>query len=271
MTRRAESAEALAALLALMAHLRDPERGCPWDCAQDFHTIAPYTIEEAYEVREAIAGGDPRKLCEELGDVLFQVVFHARLAEERGWFDFAAVATGIHEKLVRRHPHVFGASDSPGSAAEQSRRWEALKASERAAASAEDRSALADVPLALPALMRAGKLGRRAARVGFDWQRPEDVRDKVREELTELDAALQTAGGEADAHAVEEFGDVLFALVNWSRHLAIDAEEALRAANDKFERRFRRMERLAAERGLALEGLGAEAWESLWREVKADE
>ncbi len=264
---RAEAAEALAALLALMARLRDPERGCPWDRAQDFRTIAPYTIEEAYEVRDAIEHGDAHKLCEELGDLLFQVVFHARLAEERGWFDFAAVAAGIHQKLVRRHPHVF-ADGTSVSAAEQSSQWDELKARERAASGAGDGSALADVPRGLPALMRAGKLGRRAARVRFDWPDGRGVRAKVIEELGELDAALEEAGGVADAHAVEEFGDVLFALVNWSRHLAIDAEEALRSANDKFERRFRRMEQLASERGVSLEAIGADDRETLWRRAK---
>jgi ATP diphosphatase len=287
---RPEPPAALAALLALMARLRDPEGGCPWDQAQDFRTIAPYTIEEAYEVRDAIERGDAPKLREELGDLLFQVVFHARMAEERGWFDFAAVAAGIHEKLVRRHPHVFGAgappaqasrapageaarnaSDTAQQAAERSWQWDEIKARERAASGAADRSTLADLPLGLPALLRASKLGRRAARVGFDWQRPEQVRAKVLEELGELDAALAASGGVADAHGVEEFGDVLFALVNWSRHLGIDAEEALRRASDKFERRFRRMERLAGGRGLAPAALSPEAWEALWCEAKASD
>lgn len=286
---RAEPTEALAALVQLVARLRDPQRGCPWDRAQDFRSIAPYTIEEAYEVRDAIEHGDAHKLRDELGDLLFQVVFHARMAEERGWFDFPAVAEGIHAKLVRRHPHVFG-QDGPAAAAQESAsgdattpgkpagagpsaashslQWERIKARERAASGAQDHSVLADVPLALPALMRAAKLGRRAARVGFDWQRPEAVRAKVLEELAEFDAALAAAGGAPDAHAVEEFGDVLFALVNLSRHLAIDAEEALRRSNGKFERRFRCMERLAAERNLALDGLSADEWDALWREAK---
>ena len=286
---RAEPTEALAALVQLVARLRDPQRGCPWDRAQDFRSIAPYTIEEAYEVRDAIEHGDAHKLRDELGDLLFQVVFHARMAEERGWFDFPAVAEGIHAKLVRRHPHVFG-QDGPAAAAQESAsgdattpgkpagagpsaashslQWERIKARERAASGAQDHSVLADVPLALPALMRAAKLGRRAARVGFDWQRPEAVRAKVLEELAEFEAALAAAGGAPDAHAVEEFGDVLFALVNLSRHLAIDAEEALRRSNGKFERRFRFMERLAAERNLALDGLSADEWDALWREAK---
>lgn len=266
-----ERLEPLVALLTLMAHLRDPQQGCPWDRAQDFRSIAPYTIEEAYEVRDAIDQGDARKLREELGDLLFQVVFHARMAEERGWFDFGAVAADIHEKLVRRHPHLFGASARAASRLEQTVQWEELKARERAASGGADSSALADVPHALPALMRAAKLGRRGARTGFDWPHAAAVRAKVLEELAELDAALETAGGVADAHGVEEFGDVLFSLVNWSRHLEIDAEEALRRANDKFERRFRRMEQLAAERDRPLAGLGAEEWDALWREVKASD
>ncbi len=271
---RTEPAAALSALLALMARLREPGRGCPWDLAQDFRSIAPYTIEEAYEVRDAIERADAGQLREELGDLLFQVVFHARMAEERGWFDFAAVADGIHAKLVRRHPHVFGAgahsmpAAAPGDAAGQSAQWEQIKAHERAAGGGADASALADIPRGMPALMRAAKLGRRAARVGFDWPHGEAVRPKVAEELGELEAALAAAGGAADAHVIEEFGDVLFTLVNWSRHLALDAEESLRRANDKFERRFRRMEQLAGERGLTLTALDAAQWDALWVEAK---
>ena len=266
---RADPAEALAALLELMVRLRDPQRGCPWDRAQDFRSIAPYTIEEAYEVREAIERGDAHQLRDELGDLLFQVVFHARMAEERGWFDFAAVASGIREKLVRRHPHLFAGAATPADLAEQSRGWDQLKAEERSAAGGDDASVLAQVPHSLPALMRAAKLGRRAARVGFDWSGPEAVRPKVSEELDELDAALAAAGGVPDEHVHEEFGDVLFALSNWSRHLGIDAEEALRRAGEKFERRFRRMEALAGAGEQPLEALSAEQWEALWREAKA--
>ncbi len=263
----ADPAEALTGLLELMARLRDPEQGCPWDRAQNFATIAPYTIEEAYEVRDAIERADAGQLRDELGDLLFQVVFHARLAEERGWFDFAAVAGSIHAKLVRRHPHVFGGAPLQGDAAEQSRQWEEHKARERAQ-STPDTGALADVPRSLPALMRAAKLGRRAARVGFDWERADQVREKVREELQELDAAIAAARGAPDPHIAEELGDVLFALTNWSVHLAIDPEEALRAANAKFERRFRCMERLAAERGAPLTALTAAEWDTLWCEAK---
>jgi MazG family protein len=281
-----DAQRALAELLALMARLRDPERGCPWDREQSFATIAPYTIEEAYEVADAIAHGDREHLREELGDLLFQVVFHARMAEERGWFDFSAVATSIREKLVRRHPHLFaGATLAPQDLV---RVWEEQKAQERAAASARASAAggsvvLAGVPKALPALMRAAKLGRRAARVGFDWPDAREVRAKVLEELHEVDAAVAAAadagaaagaGGAAAAGAdsssalADELGDLLFSIVNWSRHLHVDAEEALRAANGKFERRFARMESLARTRGLQLERLSTAEWDALWRESK---
>ncbi len=279
-----DSLEPLAALLAIMARLRDPQRGCPWDLGQTFATIAPYTIEEAYEVADAIesgsagetgAGGaqaaeaiDADRLKDELGDLLFQVVFHARLAEERGWFSFADVAQAIGDKLTRRHPHVFGEQTLPTDTASLWKRWEEQKAHERAAAArrrgASVSSVLADVPLALPALRRAEKLGKRARRVGFDWNSAGEVREKVLEELRELDAAV------AERSAVaEELGDLLFAVANWARHLDVDAETALRAANGKFERRFARMERLAQERGLQLASLSAAEWDALWREVKA--
>jgi MazG family protein len=260
---------AITALIALMARLRDPKSGCPWDQKQTFATVAPFTIEEAYEVADAIESGDPTKLRDELGDLLFQVVFHARMAEERGWFDFAQVAGAIHEKLVRRHPHVFGGHSLSGEA-ELSSAWEEQKAQERAAGggAAGSVSALADVPRGLPALVRAAKLGKRAGRVGFDWENAPQVRDKVLEELGEIDGAL--AGGATNSPAVvEEIGDLLFALTNWSRHLKIDAEEALRAANAKFERRFRDMESLARGRGLSLETLSPQQWENLWQESKA--
>jgi MazG family protein len=261
-----EAERALGALLALMARLRDPQRGCPWDREQTFSSIAPYTIEEAYEVADAIERGEPEPLRDELGDLLFQVVFHARMAEERGWFDFAAVATAIHDKLVRRHPHVFaGASPTPQ---ELVRVWEEQKAQERG-----EGAVLAGVPRALPALVRAAKLGRRAARVGFDWPDAREVRAKVLEELHEMDTALAAAsfasetGSDAGAIA-DELGDLLFSIVNWSRHLKLDAEAALRAANAKFERRFAGMESLARARGLDLQGLSAAEWDALWREAK---
>jgi MazG family protein len=270
-----EAERAVTALLALMARLRDPQRGCPWDLEQTFATIAPYTIEEAYEVADAIEHGDREHLREELGDLLFQVVFHARMAEERGWFDFSAVANGIREKLVRRHPHLFaGATLAPQDLV---RVWEEQKAQERdatqARAPAEGGSAvLAGVPRSLPALTRAMKLGRRAARVGFDWPDASSVRTKVLEELHEVDGALGTAGDmPADAARqtlAGELGDLLFAIVNWTRHLHVDAESALRAANDKFERRFARMESLAGGRGLDLARLSAAEWDALWSEAK---
>jgi ATP diphosphatase len=276
-----DAERATTALLELMVRLRDPVNGCPWDRAQTFATIAPYTLEEAYEVADAIDRGDPLQLRDELGDLLFQIVFHSQMAQERRWFDFAAVATSIHDKLVRRHPHVFGGAAVEGPEA-QSRSWEELKARERAESAAgrdsHDTSALANVPKALPALTRAAKLGRRAARVGFDWQEPGQVRDKVLEELSEVDEALaaadEAAAGGSAARATrtervtEELGDLLFAIANWTLHLKIDPEEALRAANAKFERRFRHMELLAAARGAQLPALTAAEWDELWRKAK---
>jgi len=271
-----EAERAVGALLALMARLRDSERGCPWDRAQSFSTIAPYTIEEAYEVADAIEHGDREHLREELGDLLFQVVFHARMAEEQGWFDFSAVANGIREKLVRRHPHLFAGADL--AAEDLVRVWEEQKAQERAAANSHGRAAgastvLAGVPRALPALTRAAKLGRRAARVGFDWEDARAVRSKVLEELHEIDAALADSGGAPEPAGppqalVDELGDLLFSIVNWSRHLQVDAEAALRSANNKFERRFAYMESLARARGLELARLSAAEWEALWSEAK---
>lgn len=291
---------ALLDLLDIMARLRDPETGCPWDREQTFSTIAPYTIEEAYEVADAVESGDRERLRDELGDLLFQVVFHARMAEEQSWFDFDSIAAAIRDKLVRRHPHVFESADT-GPANELNRRWEDLKEQERKASAQRrggESSVLSDVPLALPALLRAAKLGKRASRVGFDWPDATGVREKIDEELGELEEALAasasqkerisqrpadaaagsltvgaeppaSASDEANAAIAEEFGDVLFSLVNWGRHLDINAEEALRAANAKFERRFGQVERLAAERGLALRELTPMQWEALWTEVKS--
>ncbi len=264
----AEPRTAIAQLLEVMARLRNPDGGCPWDLEQTFATIAPYTIEEAYEVADAIEGGDPAHLRDELGDLLFQVVFHARMAEERGWFDFDAVAAAIHDKLVRRHPHVFAgtqfATDS-----ERSANWEDQKARERDEAAKRrgggEASVLGDVPKALPALTRAAKIGKRASRVGFDWPDATGIREKVNEELAELDAAV--AASDTDA-MTDELGDVLFTLVNLGRKLDLDAEEALRTANAKFERRFRHMEGLARAKGLSLEGLSPAAWDALWAESK---
>jgi MazG family protein len=271
---------AMTDLLALMVKLRDPVSGCPWDRAQTFATLAPYTLEEAYEVADAIQSGEPpAKLRDELGDLLFQVVFYAQLAQERGWFDFDGIARAIHDKLVRRHPHVFGAAPAAlNSAGEVLVVWEELKARERAAAQAgtDGAGVLADVPRALPALTRAQKLGKRAGRVGFDWTDMRDVRAKITEELAELDEAALEARDHPDpdvapAHLVEEMGDLLFAIANWGRHVGADAESALRAANAKFERRFARMETLARERALTLSALSLEQWEALWQEAKQAE
>ena len=254
---------ALLRLLEIMRRLRDPQGGCPWDREQDFASVAPYTIEEAYEVADAIARGSSGDLESELGDLLFQVVFHARMGEERGWFDFASVADAISDKLTSRHPHVF-ADSRIGSVSEQNRAWEEHKARERAARGLQSPSELADVPLALPALARATKLGKRAGRVGFDWPDAAGVRAKVDEELREVSQA-------ADSERAEEIGDLLFAMANWSRHLGVDAEQALRQANHKFETRFRAMEALARERALRLDSLDAAGWDSLWNEGKTRE
>jgi MazG family protein len=253
-------------LLDIMSRLRDPKSGCPWDREQDFASIAPYTIEEAYEVAEAIAHGEPRALESELGDLLFQVVFHAQMGAERQWFDFASVADAISNKLVERHPHVF-ADARIDSTAEQNRAWEEHKARERAARAGSAPGELDDVPLALPALARAAKLGKRAGRVGFDWPDATGVRAKIEEELGEIAAV---ADGD-DEQRAEELGDLLFAAANWARHLRVDPEESLRLANAKFERRFRAMERLARERALVLKSLTPAEWDGLWNEVKAAE
>lgn len=240
----------LARLTAIMSRLRDPETGCAWDAAQSFATIAPYTIEEAYEVADAIARDDMTALVDELGDLQHQVVFHACMAAERGLFTLDDVLAAICDKLVCRHPHVFGDGATPG--------WEALKAAERD--TQPDPSAVAGVALALPALMRAEKLQRRAARTGFDWPDAAGPRAKVIEEIAEVDGAAD------DAERTEEIGDLLFAVVNWARHLGVDAEAALRAANAKFETRFRAIETAG---GAGFAGLSLHEKEALWVRVKA--
>ncbi|HTT05588.1 MAG TPA: nucleoside triphosphate pyrophosphohydrolase [Steroidobacteraceae bacterium] len=255
--------EELDALLALMRRLRDPVQGCPWDREQTFASIAPFTVEEAYEVADAIDRADSARLRDELGDLLFQVVFHARMAEEQQLFDFAGVAAGIRDKLVRRHPHLF-AEPREVAVADLHVSWEQQKARERAQSGLT--GVLSDVPRCLPALTRAAKLGRRARRVGFDWNEPAAVRAKIDEELAEADAAL--ADGQPGQLA-EELGDLLFTVANWARHLQIDPEAALRAAASKFEQRFERMEQLAGSRGQSLESLSPEQWETLWCEAKA--
>lgn len=237
-------------LVAIMAHLRDPERGCEWDVAQTWASIAPYTIEEAYEVADAIARNEPADLKDELGDLLLQVVFHSRIAEEAGAFALADVVESICDKMERRHPHIFGdAACTPG--------WEELKAVERSGK--DDASALAGVAAGMPALLRAVKLQKRAARVGFDWPDAGGSLAKVHEEIVEVSEA-------SGAAIAEEVGDLLFAMVNWARHLGVDPEAALRAGNAKFERRFRDMEALAGD---AFASLDLADKEALWQKVKA--
>jgi ATP diphosphatase len=250
----------LARLAAIMARLRSPDGGCPWDLAQDFASIAPYTIEEAYEVAEAIRLNDMDELKGELGDLLFQVVFHARMAEEAGHFTLDEVVTAICDKMERRHPHVFGdvVAETPGAVLAN---WEAIKAAERAASGGRDApaSALDGVALALPALMRAEKLQKRAARVGFDWPDADGPRAKIIEEVEEITRAA------SDTERAEEAGDLLFAVTNYVRKLGLDPEAALRAACDKFESRFRAMEAMAPD----FAALGLDAQEALWQRAKA--
>lgn len=261
------------ALLGLMAQLRAPEGGCPWDREQDFSTIAPYTIEEAYEVADAIQRGDLIGLADELGDLLFQVVYHAQMAEELGAFAFADVVENILLKMIERHPHVFGDQDIKDAAA-QTRNWEALKAAERArrAEGAVPGSVLDNVPLALPALLRAAKMQRRLARVGFDWPDLAGVLGKIKEELGELESELQVGAGAPDkARVADELGDVLFALANLARSLDIDPEDALRATNAKVERRFRFVEAALRAKGSSPEQSTLAEMDALWNAAKADE
>ncbi|HZD26699.1 MAG TPA: nucleoside triphosphate pyrophosphohydrolase [Alphaproteobacteria bacterium] len=261
----------IARLLAVMARLRDPDGGCPWDLEQDFASIAPYTIEEAYEVADAIANGDMAQLREELGDLLLQVVYHAQMAEEDGAFDFDTVAQGIADKMVRRHPHVFGETEIENAAA-QTASWEAQKAEERARkATAEGRrpSVLDGVAAGLPALTRAEKLQKRAARVGFDWPAAEPVFDKIAEEIAELRQEIAT--GAEPFRLSDEIGDLLFAVANLARHLEIDPEEALRGTNRKFERRFRHIEQALEEQGKSPGDCSLDALEALWQAAKAGE
>ena len=248
-------------LLDIMRRLRDPGQGCPWDLAQDYASLAPYTLEEASEVVDVLERGDLPALRDELGDLLFQIVFLSQLAAEEDRFDFQSVAAAISDKLVRRHPHVFTAE---ASSADHARGWDAIKATERVARGLH--GVLADVPRSLPALSRAAKLGRRAGGVGFDWPDAAGARDKVLEEIRELDVA--TARGDP-ADMAEELGDLLLAVTSWSRHLQLDPETSLRRANAKFEARFAAMEALAASRGLSLEALTAADWDGLWNEAKA--
>ncbi|WP_411832763.1 nucleoside triphosphate pyrophosphohydrolase [Pseudoxanthomonas mexicana] len=265
-------------LLAIMARLRDPQGGCPWDLEQDFASIAPYTIEEAYEVADAIDRGDLHALKDELGDLLLQVVFHARMAQEQGAFAFADVVAAISDKMLRRHPHVFGASTGAGQAVSfddaqaQTLNWEAIKRAEREAAGERDDSALAGVSRGLPEWQRALKLQSRAARVGFDWPGPAPVIDKLHEEIAEVQAEF--ARGPVDGNRErleEEIGDLLFVAANLARHAQVDVGGALRRANHKFERRFRAMEALARADGTPLAQLSLAQQEACWERVKQQE
>jgi tetrapyrrole methylase family protein/MazG family protein/ATP diphosphatase len=254
-------------LLAIMARLRDPASGCPWDLEQTFATIAPYTLEEAYEVADAIERGDLKDLKEELGDLLLQVVFHARMAQEQGAFAFEDVAAAICDKMVRRHPHVFGDAAFE-STAEQSAAWESIKAAERAAKGAHRSGVLDDVPAGLPGLVRAVKLTKRAARVGFDWPSTAEVLAKLHEEVAELEAEVE-AGDKAKAR--EELGDLLFVCANLARKLDVDPEDTLRAANAKFIRRFGHIEASLASQGRTPEQSDLAEMDRLWNEAKAVE
>ncbi|KTT44469.1 nucleoside triphosphate hydrolase [Pseudomonas oryzihabitans] len=264
-------------LLHLMARLRDPQHGCPWDLQQDYASIVPHTLEEAYEVADAIAKRDFPKVRDELGDLLFQVVYYSQLGREDGHFDFAQVVDGITRKLVRRHPHVFPDGDLHGpldlprlDEATIKRRWEEIKAEERAekAAAPEQLSLLDDVPAALPALSRAAKLQKRAANVGFDWADATPVVAKIQEELDEVREAM--ANGQA-AQVAEEVGDLLFVMVNLARHLRVDAEDALRQANAKFERRFRYIEEALKAQGRTPQEASLEEMDALWDAAKVAE
>ncbi len=253
-------------LIQIMERLRDPENGCPWDVAQTFATIAPYTLEEAYEVADAIERGDMDELQSELGDLLFQVVFHARMAEEQGLFVFDDVANAIADKLERRHPHVFGDEAARSSASDQKARWEDIKADERKAR--QKSGVLDDVPVGLPALARAAKLTRRAGRVGFDWPSTDEVFDKLAEEVAELRAEI--AAGDLDK-AREEMGDLLFVVANLARKLEIEPEDALRGANAKFMRRFAFIEAELAKDGRTPDQSDLAEMDALWNAAKAAE
>ncbi|MDS9468142.1 nucleoside triphosphate pyrophosphohydrolase [Paracoccus sp. MBLB3053] len=253
-------------LLAIMAALRDPQSGCPWDIEQNFGSIAPYTIEEAHEVADAIAREAWDELPGELGDLLLQVVFHAQMAEEAGMFGFADVVAKISEKMIDRHPHIFGDESRDKSAAQQIKDWETIKARERAAKA--ERGVLDGVALGLPALTRALKLQNRAARVGFDWPGPEDVLVKIQEEAAELVEARDSSDRD---HLREEFGDLMFVMANLARHLDIDPEEALRLANAKFTRRFRSIEAALAADGRRPEDSDLAEMDELWNRAKAAE
>lgn len=261
-------------LVEIMAQLRDPKTGCPWDVEQNFETIAPYTLEEAYEVIDAIKRKDTRALQDELGDLLLQVVFHSQMASEDGSFDIKDVIDGICEKMIRRHPHVF-ADEKYDTADEQLEAWEKIKENERYIEKSKklwklekESSALEGVAIALPALLRAEKLSKRAARVGFDWPNIDLIFDKIEEEIFEVHTAMQSNSRD---EIENEIGDLLFAVANLARKLSVEPETALRKANDKFERRFRSMENIATKKGGEFSKLDLDAQENLWEQVKSDE
>ena len=254
-------------LIAIMARLRDPANGCPWDLRQDFASIAPYTIEEAYEVADAIDRRDMHDLRDELGDLLLQVVFHSRMAEEEGHFAFGDVVASICDKMVRRHPHVFDDATHESDSA-RSRDWDRLKAEERAAKGEEDTSALAGISHGLPEWQRAVKLQKRAANVGFDWPDHEPVLAKMAEEIEEVRHEFEN--GADEERLADEIGDVLFVAANLARHAKVDVSRALRGANAKFERRFRAMEAIAASEGRTLSSYTLEQQEELWTRVKRE-
>lgn len=257
----------LTRLLEIMRRLRDPDTGCPWDIEQDFRTIAPYTIEEAYEVADAIERENMDDLKDELGDLLLQVVYHAQMAEEAGLFNFHDVTEAISQKMVRRHPHVFGDEDRNKSSEQQTADWEKVKAAERIE-KGEGASAIDGVAIGLPALTRAVKIQKRAARVGFDWPDTAQVIDKIVEEAGELNEARATTNTD---HIAEEYGDLAFVLANLGRHLDLDPEETLRAANDKFSRRFKAVEAELRAIGKTPQESNLKEMDALWNKVKEDE
>ena len=262
-------------ILGIMARLRDPQRGCPWDLEQDFASIAAYTIEEAYEVADAIDRGDLPGLCDELGDLLLQVVFHAQMAQEQGAFGFGDVVDAISDKMIRRHPHIFGDA-AAGDAEAVLRNWDAIKREERAAAGDTDTSALAGIARGLPEWQRAVKLQARAARVGFDWPGPAPVIDKLHEEIEEVRVEFAAVAADPDDAAAqdrleEELGDLLFVAANLARHAKVDIGAALRRANHKFERRFRAMEAMADADGQVLAGQSLDAQDGYWNRAKQAE
>ena len=261
-------------LVEIMAQLRDPNTGCPWDVEQDFESIAPYTLEESYEVVDAIRRKDMKALRDELGDLLLQVVFHSQMASEIGIFDVNDVADGICEKMIRRHPHVY-ANETYANAEEQTEAWEKIKEKERNKEKTkkntnieQDSSTLDGIAIALPSLTRAEKLAKRAARVGFDWPNIDLVFDKIEEELNEVRLAIETRD---EKKIEEEVGDVLFAVANLARKLSVDPETSLRKANEKFERRFRSMEKRSQKQGVKFDSLDLDSQENLWQQVKSYE